>query len=96
MLKLTLQKTHGKPDMKDNRHVGDLGNIFTPLHRFTLLNFKDEIISLDIGAENGIIGKAFVVHADEDDLGMGGDKGSLKTGNAGKRLACDIVEALNF
>jgi len=89
-------KTHGKPGNKDNRHVGDLGNIFTPLNRFTVISFLDEVITLDKEAENGITGKAFVVHAGEDDLGMGGDDGSLKTGNAGKRLACGIVEPINY
>ena len=82
--------------------MGDLGNIFTPKNRLTglpestVISLLDNVISLDKEAENGIIGKTFVVHADEDDLGMGGDEGSLKTGNAGKRLACGIVEALNF
>ena len=28
----------------------------------------------------------------EDDLGRGGDEGSLKTGNAGGRVACGIIE----
>ena len=82
--------------MKDNRHVGDLGNILTPPHRFTIISLLDDVITLDRQAENGITGLAFVVHADEDDLGMGGDDESLKTGNAGKRLACGIVEPLNY
>ena len=29
--------------------------------------------------------------AGQDDLGRGGDSGSLKTGNAGSRLACCVI-----
>ena len=32
-----------------------------------------------------ITGRSLVVHADKDDLGRGGDAGSLATGNAGAR-----------
>ena len=38
-----------------------------------------------------IIGRAIVVHAREDDLGQGGDEGSLKTGNAGGRVGCCVI-----
>ena len=32
-----------------------------------------------------------IIHQDRDDLGLGNNKESLKTGNAGKRLACGII-----
>ena len=37
-------------------------------------------------------GKSIVIHAGEDDLGLGGDMESLNTGNAGARRACGIIE----
>ena len=82
--------------MLDNRHVGDLGNIFTYPDGFTSVNVIDSLVTLESGAENDISGRAFVVHAGEDDLGMGGDAESLKTGNAGKRLACGIVQPITY
>ncbi|KAJ1348261.1 hypothetical protein KIN20_003519, partial [Parelaphostrongylus tenuis] len=39
----------------------------------------------------GVIGRSFVVHEKMDDLGRGGDDGSLTTGNSGSRVACGII-----
>ena len=40
---------------------------------------------------HSIAGRALVIHAGEDDLGYGGDSGSLSTGNAGSRAGCCII-----
>ncbi|KAF6006648.1 Superoxide dismutase [Cu-Zn] [Brettanomyces bruxellensis] len=81
-------KTHGAPT-DENRHVGDLGNIKTDANGVAKGTIKDKLVKL-IGA-NSIIGRTVVVHAGTDDLGKGGDAGSLQTGNAGGRPACGVI-----
>lgn len=70
-------------------HAGDLGNIKSKggVSRGTI---KTNKVTLRKSIRN-IIGRMIIVHADRDDLGKGGDQESLKTGNAGKRLACGVI-----
>jgi superoxide dismutase, Cu-Zn family len=82
-------KNHGGPHSQE-RHVGDLGNI-TSLNGISKGSITVKDISCDPKTKISIVGRMFVIHEDEDDLGKGGDEESLKTGNAGKRIACSII-----
>ena len=81
--------THGCPGMRE-RHVGDLGNITTNNKGEAKYTFYDNIIKLR-GYKANIIGRGVIIHKDEDDCGKGGNSESLKTGNAGKRIACAVI-----
>ncbi|KAJ1994358.1 Superoxide dismutase [Cu-Zn] [Dimargaris cristalligena] len=81
-------QTHGAPQ-DTVRHVGDLGNVEANSNGIVTIDIKDSVIQLT--GPHSIIGRTVVVHADEDDLGKGGHKLSLSTGNAGDRLACGVV-----
>ena len=82
--------THGgRSDTKENRHVGDLGNIVVDTHGKCEMVMYDKLISFRY--ETNIIGRSIVIHQNRDDLGKGGNEESLKTGNAGKRIAFGII-----
>ena len=80
-------KNHGGPHSKE-RHVGDLGNIES-VHGTVSVQFTDTLVKLR--GKYSVIGRSIVIHSDEDDLGLGGNAESLKTGNAGKRIACGVI-----
>jgi Cu-Zn family superoxide dismutase len=82
-------KTHGCPGMTE-RHVGDLGNIKTNSKGEAKYSFYDDVIKVR-GTKCNIIGRGLIIHEDEDDCGKGGNAESLKTGNAGKRIACAVI-----
>lgn len=75
-------KSHGAPEDAD-RHSGDMGNIEADDSGQGTVEYIDSTISLE--GENSIIGKAIIVHANEDDLK------TQPTGNAGSRLACGVI-----
>lgn len=81
-------KNHGCPD-KEERHVGDLGNIQTDENGNANYSFYDDVIKL-YGRAN-IIGRALIIHKDTDDCGDGNIETSLTTGNSGDRIACAII-----
>jgi Cu-Zn family superoxide dismutase len=75
-------KPHGAPTSQ-NRHVGDLGNIPANAEGKAHYEWTDPVITFT--GTRSIIGRAIIVHADEDDLK------SQPTGNAGPRIACGII-----
>ena len=70
-------------------HVGDLGNLVADNSGTARFQIKAERV--DLSGDRSVVGRAIVVHEDEDDLGKGGDAESLKTGNAGARLGCGVI-----
>ena len=84
---------HGGPqDNRKNRHVGDLGNIDVDKNGVCKMSFTDKLVKLS--GEYSVLNRSIVIHEDQDDLGKGGDKESLRTGNAGKRIACGKIEKI--
>ena len=81
---------HGGPTSA-TRHNGDLGNIIANEQGIAQVNLSDSKISLVAGDKLDIRGRSLVVHEKRDDLGQGGNEESLKTGNAGGRLACGVI-----
>jgi len=92
-------KKHGAPGDEES-HIGDLGNIESPgRNRPSKVRIESTAIRTVSGysasAEDqkyNIIDRTIVVHADEDDFGMGGFPDSKTTGHAGARLGCCIIE----
>lgn len=82
------KKEHGAPDAAI-RHAGDLGNIEADQSGSAKVKITDSQISLS--GPNNILGRTVVVHADVDDLGLGGHELSKTTGNAGGRIGCGVI-----
>ena len=81
-------KVHGSP--RDFiRHVGDLGNVQADEKQTVNINILDHLLTLY--GPFSIVGRSLMLHAGKDDLGRGGDDGSLATGNAGGRIGCCVI-----
>ena len=83
---LAEQMTHGAP-ADSVRHAGDLGNVIADASgcKFTI---KDMQIPF-VGA-NSIVGRAFVIHELEDDLGRGDNS---EIGTQGKTVPRPVTRA---
>lgn len=79
--------THGdEPGSKRPRHTGDLGNIEMPSSG----KFEKQWLIKGIHVQD-LWGRSFIVHADEDDLGLGNHEDSKTTGHSGARIGCAII-----
>ncbi len=75
---------HGAPNLPaGRRHLGDLGNIHALSDGPILGSFNESIALLD--GPKSIIGKALIIHADEDDFT------TQPTGAAGARIGCGVI-----
>jgi Cu-Zn family superoxide dismutase len=76
---------HGSPsDPPAEHHAGDLGNITANSAGIATKVMSDP--QLQLSGELGIVGRALIVHADEDDLR------SQPSGEAGDPVACGVIE----
>lgn len=78
---------HGAPDSVE-RHVGDLGNIQVSEGKANVSLIDSQI---KLYGATSVVGQTCLVHVGEDDLGHGGNFGSLTTGNSGSRVACGEI-----
>ena len=80
--------THGGPPTEKDRprHTGDLGNITLPAKGM----FQETYFLRGVHVHD-LWGRSLIVHADSDDLGLGGHDDSKTTGHSGARIACAVI-----
>jgi Cu-Zn family superoxide dismutase len=80
--------THGGPPTETDRprHTGDLGNIEMPPKGDFHHTYHLRGVHI-----HDLWGRSVIVHADSDDLGLGGHDDSKTTGHSGARIACAII-----
>ncbi|ORX46501.1 superoxide dismutase [Hesseltinella vesiculosa] len=81
--------THGSID-SNPRHVGDLGNVVSPGPSQATV-FQATNVYLPVTGQYSIVGRAIVLHAGQDDLGLGNSTLSKANGNSGARIACAVI-----
>jgi Cu-Zn family superoxide dismutase len=73
-------------------HAGDLLNNITPDRNGQFVfKYYDPRIHIMGDVSQSIVGRSIVIHEGVDDLGLGGDAESLKTGNAGGRAFYALI-----
>ena len=83
------QAKHGLTDPK-GPHAGDMPNFTAAKSGETTVEVYNDRVTLEEGAENSLLksgGTALVVHAGQDDYKTD------PAGDAGKRIACGVIEA---
>jgi Cu-Zn family superoxide dismutase len=79
---------HGAPDSApESHHVGDLGNLSADRQGVAQLSLTDRELAFD--GENGVAGRAVIVHAQPDDME------TQPSGAAGPRVACGVVAMID-
>jgi len=81
---------HGSP-YEVGKHFGALGNIETDGQGRVFTTLTVPTVRTSLFDPYSVVGRSIVIHAGEDDLGRGGDAGSLASGNAGPRMACCVI-----
>ena len=78
-------------NLDEQRHLGDLGNILVDSKGVAVGTL---LAKVPLVGSLGIEGRAVVVHAGTDDLGLGGNSSSRAVGNAGARPGCGNIVAV--
>lgn len=88
-----LNRQHGSMyiDINDS-HAGDLiNNLKANENGVFKFSYYDPRINIGGDIFYSILGRSVVIHEKFDDLGLGGNKESKITGNAGGRMGCAII-----